>query len=474
MQTLKKSYHHTLANYFTAQPLYWDGEKQQRPNIRKLIEQPFQLANAEMKGEWEKTLLEYEFLQEKVESGLLGDLLDDYERMEVPGEEVRLVGGAVRLSAHVLRIDKGQLASQMYGRLIDREEIAIVALKGKISRIYKRPWIKPLHACMTQPGGALLKTLSGHTDIVAGVNGVGVTPDGSLAVSASCDKTLKVWDVKSGKELKTLSGHTSVVCGVSVTSDGTLAVSASYDKTLKVWDLKSGKELRTLSGHTRGVAGVSVTPDGSLAVSASWDKTLKVWDLKSGKELKTLSGHNGGVNGVSMTPDGTLALAVSASRDSILNAWDLKSGKELKILSKHTDFFYNVSLTADGSLAVSVSGHGYWHYDLKVWDIRSGKELKTLIGHTDDVYCVSVTPDGSLAVSASDDKTLKVWDLRSGKELISFDCDEQMWCCAITPDGRTIVAGGASGVVYFLRLENFPIESKIPESGLSKISGIET
>ena len=80
--------------------------------------------------------------------------------------------------------------------------------------------------------------------------------------------------------------------GVAVTPDGRRAVSASDDKTLKVWDLESGRELRTLDGHSADVTGVAVTPDGRRAVSASWDKTLKVWDLESGRELRTLEGHS--------------------------------------------------------------------------------------------------------------------------------------------------------------------------------------
>ena len=74
---------------------------------------------------------------------------------------------------------------------------------------------------------------------------------------------------------------------MAVTPDGQRAVSASWDNTLKVWDLESGRALRTLEGHSASVHGVAVTPDGQRAVSASWDKTLKVWDLESGLLLAT-------------------------------------------------------------------------------------------------------------------------------------------------------------------------------------------
>jgi nucleoside phosphorylase len=103
-----------------------------------------------------------------------------------------------------------------------------------------------------------------------------------LAVSASDDTTLKVWDLGSGQLVRTLEGHTDVVNGVAMTADGRWAVSVSYDTTLKVWDLGSGQLVRTLEGHTYPVNGVAVTTDGRWAVSASEDRTLRIWDLTSG------------------------------------------------------------------------------------------------------------------------------------------------------------------------------------------------
>ena len=92
--------------------------------------------------------------------------------------------------------------------------------------------------------------------------------------------------------VRTLPGHTDRVYGVAVTPDGRQAISASWDKTLKVWD-SSGQRRR--SAHPAGPHGlghgVAVTPDGRQAISASWDKTLKVWDLASGAEVRTLQGH---------------------------------------------------------------------------------------------------------------------------------------------------------------------------------------
>jgi len=119
-----------------------------------------------------------------------------------------------------------------------------------------------------------------------------MTPNGRRAVSGSEDNTLKLWDLESGEELRTLEGHTGFVGVITVTPNGRRAVSGSVDNTLKLWDLESGEELRTLEGHSGEIRAVAVTPDGRLAVSGSNDNTLKVWDLESGEVLASYSGES--------------------------------------------------------------------------------------------------------------------------------------------------------------------------------------
>lgn len=239
------------------------------------------------------------------------------------GEKARslsLLLGALRLSAHVVSRDPYQLPGQLTGRLLDSHEPAIILMLEQICKEVKHPWLRPLTASLTPPGGPLVRTLSGHSGAVWAV---AVTPDGRRAVSASLDNTLKVWDLERSEELTTLRGHSDAITAVAVTPDGCRAVSASIDKTLKVWNLESGAELMTLRGHTSSVFGVAVTPDGQRVVSGSNDKTLKVWDLESGVERATLCGHSDTIRAMIVTPDGRKA--ISASDDKTLKVWDLES-----------------------------------------------------------------------------------------------------------------------------------------------------
>jgi WD40 repeat protein len=109
---------------------------------------------------------------------------------------------------------------------------------------------------------------------------VAFSPDGSrLAAACWDDRTIKVWDAASGRELHNLHGHTGQLFSVAFSPDGSRLASASVDHTIKVWDAASGKELRTLKGHTSAVRSVAFSPDGKLA-SGSNDNTIQVWDAR--------------------------------------------------------------------------------------------------------------------------------------------------------------------------------------------------
>jgi len=133
------------------------------------------------------------------------------------------------------------------------------------------------------------QTLEGHSSSVLSV---AFSPDGSRIASGSYDRTVKIWDAKSGKEIRTLEGHSSWVNSVAFSPDGSRIASGSHDRTVKIWDAKSGKEIRTLEGHSGSVRSVAFSPDGSRIASGSHDRTVKIWDAKSGKEILTLEGHS--------------------------------------------------------------------------------------------------------------------------------------------------------------------------------------
>ncbi|BAY87695.1 WD-40 repeat-containing protein (plasmid) [Calothrix parasitica NIES-267] len=193
-------------------------------------------------------------------------------------------------------------------------------------------------------------TLKSHS---SKFNNVSFSPDGKSIASASADKTVKLWDVTTGKEIKALKGHLEEVYSVSFSPDGKTIASASWDKTVKLWDVSTGKQIKTLKGHSNSVYSVSFSPDGKTIASASYDKTVKLWDVTTGKQIKTFKGHSSRVDSVSFSPDGkTIA---SASYDKTVKLWDVNTGKQIKTLQGHSDWVFSVSFSPDGKSIASAS-----------------------------------------------------------------------------------------------------------------------
>lgn len=169
-----------------------------------------------------RLLTTFEFLHAKVVELEPQLLIDDFDLAFVLGladheDGLRLIQAALRLSAHVLIEDPAQLAGQLIGRLVSFPAPEVQDLLAQAGQWKSAPWLRPLSPILTPPGGSLQRILIGHT---ASVSDVAITPDGRRAVSASHDRTLKVWDLDRGVEERTLAGHTKDVYAVALSTDG--------------------------------------------------------------------------------------------------------------------------------------------------------------------------------------------------------------------------------------------------------------
>ena len=242
------------------------------------------------------------------------------------------------------------------------------------------------------------------------VTSVAFAADGQVLASASWD-TVKLWDARTGKVVRTLRGHTADVTSVAFAADGKVLASASRDKTVKLWDARTGQERHILRGHTSPVTSVAFTADGQVLASASGDKTVKLWDARTGQELHTLRGHADHVTSVAFAKGGEVL--ASASRDKTVKLWDAQTGQELRSLRGHTSPVTSVAFAADSQVLASANLDN----TVKLWDARTGQELRTLRGHTSYVTSVAFAADGQVLASASRDQTVKLWDARTGQEL---------------------------------------------------------
>jgi serine/threonine protein kinase len=236
------------------------------------------------------------------------------------------------------------------------------------------------------------------------VSSVSFSPDGKFLASGSYG-TMKVWEVGSWREVATLRGHKNWVYSVSFSPDGKFLAPGIRDKTVKVWEVGSWREVATLRGHEGSVLSVSFSPDGKFLASGSLDRTVKVWEVGSWREVATLRGHEGPVDSVSFSPDGKFL--ASGIGDGTVKVWEVGSWREVATLRGHENWVFSVSFSSDGKFLAS----GSEDKTMKVWEVGSWREVATLRGHENRVFSVSFSSDGKFLASGSEDKTVKVWEV---------------------------------------------------------------
>jgi WD40 repeat protein len=301
------------------------------------------------------------------------------------------------------------------------------------------------------------------------VNGVSLTMDARIAVSAGADETLRSWDVAAAKSLHVFKGHKYGVNCVNVTPDGRIVISGGEDATIRLWNLEKGNCLRILRGHRQLVTCLRVAIDGRSAVSGSYDESLQVWDLNTGICLRSLdSGNRYGymredaipgfsddlstpdsIGAVGLTPDGKIV--VSGHLDGTVRVWNLETGQRVNVLERHQSGIRCISVSANGRMAIS----GTDRDAPRIWDLASGKCLRTLEGSSDRVQSVSISPDNSIAIVGGHERIIRLWDIKSGKCIGVFHPSNGRITVSELRNGVVFGYGTSEGDVVFANLYKF-------------------
>ncbi|MBE9214702.1 AAA-like domain-containing protein [Plectonema cf. radiosum LEGE 06105] len=257
-----------------------------------------------------------------------------------------------------------------------------------------------------------IASLKGHGDVLRSLH---FSPNGKIAITASRDKTAKLWTL-DGQKLATLRGHNADVRSAVFSSDGQTIATASWDNTAKLWNL-AGEELVTLRGHTAALRSVSFSPNGQMIVTGSEDGTAKLWN-RQGKELTTLKGHQAGILAVAFAPSKQIIATVS--KDNTIKLWNFQ-GKLLKTIYCHEGAINSLIFNPDSNSFVTVSEDK----TIKLWTL-DGNVLQTFGGHDAGVKSVSFSPNGQLLASADSLGNVIFWhlDLDSNPDkLLMEGCD---------------------------------------------------
>jgi WD40 repeat protein len=283
-----------------------------------------------------------------------------------------------------------------------------------------------------------VKTFLGHSQ---GVWAVAYAPDGQTLASGGLDRLVRIWDIETGRLLRSLRGHTDDIRAILFTADGQTLITGSEDRTIRFWNPKTGEPTKLLfTRYDHSVCSLSLSPDGLMLARGSHNKDIKIWEVTTGTELMTLLGkdaydHHWSVC-VAFSPDG-IHLA-SGNDIGKIRLWEVLPNGEEKLLhdghwqeipddsteqrgyfveddggfQKAMDYWIGaMTFTPDGKILIT----GSRDTTIKFFEMPQLNEIRTLRGHQGWVRALAVSPDGRVLVSGSDDHTIRFWDIATGR-----------------------------------------------------------
>lgn len=267
---------------------------------------------------------------------------------------------------------------------------------------------------LTKPERPLDQKLVGHTEAV---QSVAWSPDGQWIATGGF-RSLKVWDVATWREVKSLSSSlvgniTALVFGMDkatlFAADGEPGVSGFIHRVSFV----DGKLLGTWKAHEDCIYGLRISPDGKLLLSGAADKLARLWNTADGKLTAFYEGHTNHVLAVAFNKDATRLATASADKE--VKVWDVKSREQDVMLGDKKQVYTSLSWTPDGTALVATTdkGSGSIYRDLVKHDgaqrSDTAKERKLETVNT-MLYCSAVTQDGKTVFAGSNDGTVHLWN----------------------------------------------------------------
>jgi WD40 repeat protein len=311
---------------------------------------------------------------------------------------------------------------------------------------------------------------------------VAFSPDGRSAVSSSgdndltgqaqpliVDRTVRVWDLTTGEEIRRFEPNSGFVRSVAFSPDGRRVAAGTWNQEnggrIHLWNVNTAEVLNTFYGHTDIITGLAFSADGKQLFSTSWDRTLRVWDVATALEVQRFQGHQDRVLALAVSPNGEYVLTGSGNAgnnvpdpqldraaDPVVWLWDLKSRAQIRALEGHDDWVWSAALSPDDKIAATGSGPlrpPALDTSVRLWNVETGEQINRLDGHTDTVQTVTFSPDGQTVASASWDGTVRLWDIATGQGRVAYDHHtDRVLYVLFSADGQTAVSTSRDKTVH--------------------------
>jgi WD40 repeat protein/serine/threonine protein kinase len=294
--------------------------------------------------------------------------------------------------------------------------------------------------------GRIQKTFRGHD---GAIRALALVDDDSVIVSASHDNRIKQWSIRQYEEIRVLQsrvleGHTDSVLSAQFSPNGEKIVTASRDRTARIWQSVDGAHLRQLSeGHSFLASRVAYFPGGKRMATAAVDNTLRIWDINSATQKRVLD-QTGRASAFAISADGTLI--VTGGNNSIAQVWDAEKGDApLFVLTGHKSEVTAVAISADNKWILTGDARGR----AKMWDVKTRKVVYEMENHSRRITDALFLADGSRVLTASSDNSVAQWDTSTGEELgtLQLKHTDSVASIALRPVGRQLVTGSVDGTV---------------------------
>ncbi|MHA1728636.1 MAG: WD40 repeat domain-containing protein [Promethearchaeota archaeon] len=299
--------------------------------------------------------------------------------------------------------------------------------------------------------GKKIKTLEGHSKSVTTLD-----YENGILVSGSNDTTIRLWSLNTGECFRILQGHTEAVLAVSISKD--IIASGSDDTTIRIWNAQNGELIRVLDEHERSVSTVKIF--GETLYSGSWDHFLRIWDLKTGECKGSYEEHFDSI----MDLDVNKNVIVTADYTGYINVWNRKTHELIHHLKQHRLAVLGIKI--DNNYIYSTSKDK----SIRITDINTGVCVKKLEGHQDAT--TGIDKQANFIITSSADKLIKIWDDFSLHSRHTIKAHENQ-VLGTKNEGNLLVTAGTDNFLKIWNIEEGTLYKTIKINHIGWIWGLD-